>query len=304
MSRNSRRRKRQAARVQAHLNATLHPVSDVGVRSIPGATIDPITKDPLDYELCILDAAFLERDYSYQRYPKESHINQIAEEFDPRVVNVVKVSLRDGKYYVVDGSHTVEVLRKLHGTEHFLVDCKLFHGLTYEQEAELFAKQQGLTHKVDIGYLVNAEAQAGDAETLNFLRVTREAGFEIIPKSKSAKKGRIVAIKAAVRLYENLGEAQYRSVLRMLMSAWEGEKWSVTQNMLSGMGILVQVYGELDLARFRKKLSTVTDIELQRTASKYVGYQTSVKYAMAIARFYNKGGGVNALNLKKMNYYA
>ena len=43
-----------------------------------------------------LDAAILERDFSYQRPVNMNRVRQIVSEFDSDLVNILKVSYRDG----------------------------------------------------------------------------------------------------------------------------------------------------------------------------------------------------------------
>ena len=69
-----------------------------------------------------LDSALLERDFSYQRPVRMEKVSKIVAEFDPLLVNTLKVSLRNGHYYVFDGSHTLEALKIVKGKEHFPVE--------------------------------------------------------------------------------------------------------------------------------------------------------------------------------------
>lgn len=62
------------------------------------------------YEYMRLPASWLVTDTTYQRSIDEKAVDRIVENFDPRLVNVVKVSHRDGKFYVFDGAHTLNAL--------------------------------------------------------------------------------------------------------------------------------------------------------------------------------------------------
>ena len=90
-----------------------------------------------------MPAAWLETDSSYQRKIDAARVERIVNSFDPRLANEVKVSFRDGKFYVFDGAHTLSALKRIHGEETFMVDCKVYYGLSYEDEAYLFALQSG-----------------------------------------------------------------------------------------------------------------------------------------------------------------
>lgn len=248
-----------------------------------------------------LDSASLERDFSYQRPVRMERVNKILAEFDPLLVNTLKVSLRDGHYYVFDGSHTLEVLKIVNAKEHFPVECKLYKGLTYEKEAELFAAQDDGSTRVGVPYKIRALAAAGNEEVNSFLEATRSCGFEINPGEKINKRGNILAVSKAYSIFQSLGEDDYKRVLTLVNSAWHGECWSVSQNMLSGMALLIKIFGnKVTLDRYSKKLGGVSHTEVQREASKVQNVPVAYQYAFALARIYNRGGAKGTLPISKL----
>ena len=82
--------------------------------------------DKCSYEYKRMPAAWLETDFSYQRKIDSARVDRIVNSFDPRLANEVKVSFRDGKFYVFDGAHTLSALKRIHGEEAFMVDCKVY----------------------------------------------------------------------------------------------------------------------------------------------------------------------------------
>lgn len=55
-------------------------------------------------------------DQEYQRALSDKQVRKTSENFDPFQVNPVKVSKRDGKNYVIDGQHTMEIIAKVSGS--------------------------------------------------------------------------------------------------------------------------------------------------------------------------------------------
>ena len=247
-----------------------------------------------------LDAAILERDFSYQRPVNMNRVRQIVSEFDSDLVNILKVSYRDGHYYVFDGSHTLEALRQVNGKEHFPVVCKLYKGLSYEREAMLFAMQTGNSARVGMPYKLRALEQAGDEPTVHFLEVTRNCGFEIAPGERSNKKDTIAAVCKANAVYAMLGEEMYTDMLRLIKKTWDGESWSVSQNMLSGMAIFYKTYGKFNQERFVSKLSASSRTEILKEASKHPGISPGYQFAYALVTIFNRGGGRGALKPNKL----
>ena len=89
-----------------------------------------------------LDNTVLESDPWDQSLNPE-RVKQIVDQFSPELVNPIKVAFLDGKYIILDGKHTRAALRKIKGSESFPILCKVYSGLTYEEEAELFCQLCG-----------------------------------------------------------------------------------------------------------------------------------------------------------------
>ena len=78
-----------------------------------------------------------------QRKIDPERVRKIASQFSPLVANPIKVSYRDGRYYIFDGMHTRAAIRLLNGSDNFPILCRVYNGLTEEDEARLFAIQFG-----------------------------------------------------------------------------------------------------------------------------------------------------------------
>ena len=64
-----------------------------------------------DFEYKLMNTKMLTVDKSYQRDTDMTRVRSIVREWNPCLVHAVKVSKRDGKYYIFDGQHTVEALK-------------------------------------------------------------------------------------------------------------------------------------------------------------------------------------------------
>ena len=60
---------------------------------------------------------------------------EIIWDWDERLLDPVIVSFRDGKFYVIDGQHRIAAMRKMNNGSEVMAVCKVYSGLTYEQEA-------------------------------------------------------------------------------------------------------------------------------------------------------------------------
>lgn len=256
--------------------------------------------DKVWYEVGTLDSDKLEKD-RYQRPTDPARVDDIVKNFDPALVNLLKVSCRDGHLYIFDGAHTLEVLKEVNKKPKFPVLCHIYHGLTYEQEALLFAKQRGNSKDVPIPYKLRALAEGGDEEVNDFLKRTRESGFSIVPGNASVRDGYIAAVKTAHDVYRKLGPDKYSAMMTLIKSAWAGEAWSVSQNMLRGMAEFYGTYEDsFKAARFMKRLRGVPRNMFERTVGKYYGMSPRMAYALGIATLYNKTGGVGTRDLTRL----
>ena len=85
-------------------------------------------------------------------------------EFNGIIVNPPKVSYRDGRYIVIDGQHTIVGLKTLNGGNDLSILCRVYTGLTKEEEALVFAEQTGASTPLSAGCVGEALPAAETAE--------------------------------------------------------------------------------------------------------------------------------------------
>lgn len=117
----------------------------------------------------VINSKFLEvpRSY-YQRNLNANRVKRIAAEFDERIANAPKVSYRDGHYYVFDGQHTIAARKLLNNNCDLNIVCKVYSGLTEQQEALLFAQQTGVSAPLTAGAKCAPRFAAATRKPLHF----------------------------------------------------------------------------------------------------------------------------------------
>lgn len=115
----------------------------------------------------------------YQRGVERKRVELIARDFNEYIVNEPKVSFRNGRYYVMDGQHTIEGCILLNGGEDRPILCKVYTGLTMEQEALLFAEQNGHAAPLSAGIKLRAKVVGGDAPSKAFVAATNRVGLSL-----------------------------------------------------------------------------------------------------------------------------
>lgn len=239
----------------------------------------------------------------YQRPLNEAWVRHIVNNFDEKLVSPLQVSFRNGKYFVFDGQHTLKALALKFNNPDYPVICKVYRGMSEEEEAEMFYMFNTAQKKISALSIIRAQSFYGDAETRKFLQCTNETGFSINPAKSSLSRYNIRAVKKAHSCFVALGAAEYKRMLKCILKTWDGAPWSVSQNMLSGMTLLFRVF-KLDIipVQFVKRLKSFNDDDIDREASQFYNLTVKYRYAWALGNLYNKKAGHGSLDLTKLNF--
>ena len=240
----------------------------------------------------------------YQRGVQRKRVEMIAADFNEYVANEPKVSFRNGKYYVVDGQHTIEGRILRNGGKDLPILCKVYTGLTMEQEALFFAEQNGHSAPLTAGIKLRAKVvggglgsltgaayllrdcgfdgknihiiealpvtggsndACGDAPSKAFLAATNRVGLAFNYDSLQLSDYRISCVGTALKLYNQMGEKIYCESLRLIVAAWEGKPDSFRASVLRGVMHFVELYhGEFSEERLIRALGNVHPMEIYR----------------------------------------
>ena len=222
-----------------------------------------------------------------QRKLDPVRVAQIVREFSPLIANPIKVSFRDGKYYIFDGMHTFMALKALNVGEDFPVFCRVYYGLTKEDQARLFAAQFGASAPVTLPYRLRALNEANDKQVVDFIGQTHKNGFSITLGNHKAQNGNISAVCEAFKMYKYLGSEMYARMLDIIHKTWTGETWSVSKFMLSGMARYMKNY-EVDAPSFIKVFRHVTYKEIKKEANRFPDMTRDGAFANALAEIFDR----------------
>ena len=254
-------------------------------------------------ELVTMKIGSLLVDTNYQRKLDMKHVKNIVDNYCPPLLGTFQVSKRDGKFYVFDGQHTKKAIEMKFNDPNYPVSCRVYSGLTEEEEAELFYRFNTSKKAMNAISIIKAQSFYGDEGIRYFLQCTRNTGFTIDPMKPRKCRYSITAIKKARDCFFALGSEAYMFMLLMLKNTWGGEPWSVSSNVLSGMTTLLRVFGkEIKAGRFEKQMAVFTDDDINREASRFYNLSLPYRFAWALGTLYNKKGGKGSLDLKKLNF--
>jgi hypothetical protein len=204
-------------------------------------------------------------DKHYQRPLDEKRVKKIVEEFDPRLLGTLEVSVRNGKSAVFDGQHRLAALRALKATE---APCLQHTGLSAQEEAALFVAHQKGRRNIRPYERFHAMWYSGDATARGIKRVLDKSGYKVGNHfgPEFEQSGGIGGVITLERIFKRQGPAGLAAALDLL-SLWRGEPKSTDAMLLEGCATLIEQYGDRidDIAR--KRLSGVSARTIIRRAT-------------------------------------
>ena len=98
-------------------------------------------------------------DKEYQRETNSSTIHALIREWDMQKCNFLRISYRDGKFYIIDGQHRTEAAKYLEVKE---LPCIILTGLSQADEALIFSRQNRNVKVLNVYNTFDANLCCGD----------------------------------------------------------------------------------------------------------------------------------------------
>ena len=198
----------------------------------------------------------------YQRVLNMKNVAGIVKNFDPAKLGVLVVSHRaDGTYAVLDGQHRLTALRQL---GYDATNCIVLEGMTIQQEADYFRRQNENKQSLRINDTFNASLWAEDAESLRIKALMDKYGFR---HGKSGQPMCICAIGALQRILRRFGDRTLELTLACIAATWPHDSTILRGEMLAGLGEFWRRYGEqLTVAQFEARMRKHLPLEMYQEA--------------------------------------
>lgn len=244
-----------------------------------------------DYSMFVPDVHFeqipiknLVSNQEYQRNLSQKHIRRTIQNFDLYQINPVKVSRRDGLNYVVNGQHTIEIVASVSGSRDTPVWCMVYDDMEYKHEADIFANQQKFVKPLSSFEIFKANIEAGNDTQLIIKELVESYKLKIGTGSEDCV---ICAVGALESIYGKYGFHTLNRTLKLCVASWEGDRFSLSGNMLKGVARLIATYKDgISDEYFKEKLGNFSVREIVRSAKERGGGAQG--YAEAILTVYNK----------------
>lgn len=245
-----------------------------------------------------INTANLTSGLPYQRPVNEKEVNRLISQWDERLIDPVIVSFRDGKFYVVDGQHRIIAMRKMNGGRDLMVTCKVYSGLTYEQEAVLCYKLDKAKKRLSLSQSTNILAESGtSAEVLAIIDIIESCGFTWALQKKTGRANEITSTRAVLTTYRLLGGQTFTRMLVLIRSTWPEDTRGLLSGILTGLALFLKTYEtEMDDKAFIKRLAKVDPEEIiRRGRLDYSTNRSALRYARIILEKYNAHRGKDKL---------
>jgi hypothetical protein len=223
----------------------------------------------------------------YQRSTSSAQVEKIVNNFDEAKLGTLTVSFRKGKYHIIDGAHRLSALRCLKYT-HAL--CEVLTGLTYEQEADYFRKQNQDKRGLKPQDLFKAGLIAGDEKCIRINEIVKSNSFQIGFSHKNFYL--IGAISALVTIVDEYGYEILDDTLCLIANTWTGIPRSTNKACLLGVADFVHRYGVADFDGRLKDSFSVVWFEY-KDVNRRVGHSSVTRkdFCRILVEQYNKGLG-------------
>ena len=241
------------------------------------------------FEYKRLNTRDLRVDTLYQRDVDTKRVARIEKNYDPCLVNAVKVSYRNGYYYVFDGQHTVVCEKLRAGGKDVVIWCKVYYGLSRVDEMELFVAQNGESAAVNTASKFKALFNFGDKDIIGMVRGAEQAGVRVdFTTTKAPFK--VTALTTLFKCYKTLTREQYIDMLTVLKKAWGEYPDAFCREILNAMTTFYTTYwGQFKSKELIRSLQQISPTAIVREGKSFgAANNTGSVYARILLRTYNK----------------
>lgn len=243
-----------------------------------------------EFEYKYLRPSQINIDESYQRMLDVPRVDAIVKKFNGDIFNEPKVSFRDGQYWCFDGQHSISAWEMLHKGSDKPIYCKVFKGMTWLDECEIFLAQDGISKDIKIHHAIKVARAMRRKDILEMEDGANAAGYSV-NYDLSKGEGQIVATTALLRAYNKLGYDGYVEMLKTLKAAWGYDKYAIDNRMINAM---TRVYAEYDgMFKSEDLVRSITLIQPAEMIRNGKGSRRGVKGE--IVKAYNKRRRTNRL---------
>ena len=219
----------------------------------------------------------------------QAHVDHLASNMDLNSIGHPCVNLRDGVFWIFDGQHRIEALKKL-GFENDNLDCRVYEDLTDTEMAAMFLRVNDSKPVDPYSKFMNS-VSAGLKAECDVKRVVEACKLRF---SRERKDGSIGAVASCLTVYRGQGEVVLGRALRILRDAYDGDAKAFDANAIVAMGLVIGRFnGRVQDAKMVEALEPLKQgvVGIIRSADQTrlrIGAQRVLCVAATLVETYNK----------------
>lgn len=217
-------------------------------------------------KIVLVDVHDLTVDPDYQRPLNTRRSEKMANDWDDRIFQLPLLNRRDGKYFIVDGQHSVEGSKAVGFTkiQAFVLDPPV----SKQEEAAIFDKANGSRVAVRAYDKFLARRTSGSPSAIAIMSILERLGLELISGGNTgriANTRRSIGCTTAMELaYANV-EGRLKDVLEVISDAFGWAHDSYKGPIVIAVARVIHAFPGIDLARLstrmRDEYKTARDLE-------------------------------------------
>lgn len=241
-----------------------------------------------------LKASEIKFDDTYQRPVNQNKVNKAVKNFNGDIWNEPKVSHRPGEgYFCFDGRRSTAIWQALHDNPDVLIDCKIFCGMSWDDEVEAFIQQFGENEDVTQAHKLRARYNRKsdkDIDVIDMVDIVGGLGWTVdFDKEDKSQGDKISAVVSLYRAYTTLGRRAFIDMMETIRESWGSNKDAVTNQILTGMKDFYKAYyGSFKHIDLVSSMKQTLPSEIIRHGKARKDLQTHT-YGTEIWKQYNKG---------------
>lgn len=193
---------------------------------------------------------------AYQRPIRDHKIRKMLREgWKPLKARAIELSRRrDGSVFVVDGQHRIVAITRMNGRAPYRQRVVMWHGLTPEQEAEMFAETQTPENRTPVlpEERHNARLEYND-QAIRIDEMLAAVGFHIGPRDAAVPTRRIKAVQELYRIDDAYGPEMLDATLKFIVLSW-GADHSPEAPLLGGVAEFIAMYPDANYENLARRL--------------------------------------------------
>lgn len=227
---------------------------------------------------------------TYQRKPNEARCKLIADSFMDDRMHPIDVSYRDGSYWCYDGQHRVHAYKIM---KRNYIPCIVHEGLTFQDEAYLFAHQNDNVGRITAAHNWKASLEAKEKSTVDIVRICKSYGFTVLDKYNAHGNNNFACVAELRNIYSTYGDRIFETLIKSIHDAWGTKKEKITDHrLIRAFSLFIGLYRASPAFNFKiltDKLSTSTPKQILQNASEHRVAGMHRKCALEMVDMYNVG---------------